>query len=117
MQQYNFKLQEVYLQVVTNKHTLHSTQIKEYYQVFTGSKAESLIFNHELSGPPLTKQSSESAQKELVSNLKRLHCRLIEKIMVKVVLAGYRYHTTSAIVRLCTSCTRSWQCWPRSASC
>lgn len=51
IQQYNFKLQEIYLDVASQRPTLHSSEIKHYYDLFTDCKAESLLFGHSLSDP------------------------------------------------------------------
>lgn len=70
------------MDVIKNKKTIHAKELKEYYNIFTNSKAESLMFDHEVHQT----QNMELNQnnKEMAFSLKRLYCRLIEKIMLKI---------------------------------
>jgi hypothetical protein len=81
MQEHNLLIQEIYLDIIKNKKAIHAKELKEYYRLFTNSKAEALMFDHIHQNDSLDIPLNN---KEMMYSLKRLYCRLIEKIMVKI---------------------------------
>lgn len=82
MQEHNLLIQEIYLDIIKNKKTIHAKELKEYYRLFTNSKAEALMFEHIHHHNDNLDLAAN--HKEAMYSLKRLYCRLIEKIMVKI---------------------------------
>lgn len=77
------KIQEIYLDLMKSKRGIHSKELKYYYLLFTDSKAESLMFEHDMKdGAELLENNKNN--RDMLFGLKRLYCRLIEKTMIKI---------------------------------
>ena len=94
MQQHNFRLQEILLDIVTKRKTLRTKEMKEYYRLFADNKTESLIFDQAITDHDCPSLQAAPDNREALNGLKRLHCRLIEKMLVKVVMPRCRSRTT-----------------------
>lgn len=111
MQEHNLLIQETYLDVIKNKKTIHAKELKEYYRLFTNSKAEALMFEHiHHQNDPIDLANNN---KEMMYALKRLYCRLIEKIMVKISYYlmnkpafNFAYSHASEMIKRCQTLMR-----------